>query len=81
MIDKTTLAAIRRARAAPTLWSVFRSMASSEAQRETGAARKRPVNGVHCFSQASKRLSYKRLSHPHTSLEVLLEEDGKGLWE
>ena len=60
IMDRTTLAAIRKTRAAPTLWSLSLIWPVPKHNGKQGLQEKRPVNGVHCFSHAFMRLSYKR---------------------
>ena len=60
MMDRTTLAAIRKTRTAPTLWSLSPIRPVPKHNGKQGLQVKRPVNGVHCFSRAFMRLSYKR---------------------
>ena len=59
-MDRTTLAAIRKTRTAPTLWSISPIWPVPKQNGKQGLQRQRPVNGVHCFSRAFMRLSYKR---------------------
>ena len=60
MIDDTTLAVIRKTRTAPTLWSLSPIWPVPKHNGKQGLQGKRPANGVHCFSRAFMRLSYKR---------------------
>ena len=60
IMDKTTLAAIRRTRTAPTLWSLSPMWPVPKHNGKQGLQGKRLVNGVHSFSRAFMRLSYKR---------------------
>ena len=59
-MDDTTLAVIRKTRTAPTLWSLSPIWPVPKHNGKQGLQGKRPVNGVHCFSRAFMRLSYKR---------------------
>ena len=58
--DNTTLAVIRRTRTAPTPWSLSPIWPVPKHNGRQGLQGKRPVTGVHCFSRAFMRLSYKR---------------------
>ena len=60
MMDDTTLAVIRKTRTAPTFWSLSPIWPVPKDNGKQGLQGKRPVNGVHCFSRAFMRLSYKR---------------------
>ena len=83
MMDDTTLAVIRKTRTAPTFWSLSPIWPVPKHNGKQGLQGKRPrERGVHCFSRAFMRLSYKR---PVPSLSMSTEgsqgEDEKKQWE
>ena len=81
IMDQTTLAVIRKTRTAPTLWSLSPIWPVPKHNGKQGLQGKRPVNGVHCFSRAFMRLSYKRPTPSPYFFGGLLADEEKRLWE